>query len=248
MLTENNIKDFQEKGYTVLINALNEDELRALHEEADLLSNHLMTEGYDIIHDLGCIVEPWTCSYLTFEDENYKTDCEEYQKLRDSILDWDNEGALISKLILYKYGAWASQLMATEDVYLLNEQYIIKPPSVFGSSQFAWHRDSDYYEDKRHRQEPTVACWTALDDVNKLNGTVELVDFENNSFLLEVPAGSVLFMSHRLLHHSRSNRNPQKFRRAYMAQFSRRPLVHYDKPQDMPLASRCVALAVKCLQ
>ncbi|KAI7897799.1 uncharacterized protein BX663DRAFT_527226 [Cokeromyces recurvatus] len=203
-----------------------------------------MTEGYDLIHDLGCIVEPWTCGFLEFENDFYKTDVKEYKKLRDSILDCDN-GTLISDLVLHKYGAWARQLLETEDTYLLNEQYIIKPPSIFGLSQFAWHRDSDYYDDVRHRQEPTVACWTALDDVNRFNGTVELVDFQNNSYLLEVPAGSILFMSHRLLHHSTSNSSPQKFRRAYMAQFSKQPLVYFDKKEDLPLASRCVALAVK---
>jgi hypothetical protein len=38
------------------IAALTEEELCILHEEADILSNHLMSEGYDLIKDFGCVI------------------------------------------------------------------------------------------------------------------------------------------------------------------------------------------------
>lgn len=79
MLTRANILEFQEKGYTILIDGkgvdemilltgekkkglknefigLTKQELAHLHDEADTLTNYLISEGHDIIHDFGCIV------------------------------------------------------------------------------------------------------------------------------------------------------------------------------------------------
>jgi hypothetical protein len=124
---------------------LDKDELHILHEEADILSNHLMTEGYDLMADLGCIVgkkhkfhyalrfytddwtnkEPWTCGYLDLDDdESFKVDKAEYKKQRDSIY-WDNPTKiLVSDVILCKYSAWAFDLLqAKQDIYLVSHCY-----------------------------------------------------------------------------------------------------------------------------
>jgi ectoine hydroxylase-related dioxygenase (phytanoyl-CoA dioxygenase family) len=97
----------------------------------------------------------------------------------------------------------------------------------------------------RHRQEPTIACWTALDPVNENNGTIELVDFLGQPMILQAPAGTVLFMSNQLLHKSTGN-SSRTFRRAYMPQYSKKPLVNSDSALLAPKASQCVGLAVKC--
>ncbi|KAI8977577.1 hypothetical protein BDF20DRAFT_875607 [Mycotypha africana] len=243
-LTKEHIQQFQEKGYTVLLDALTKEELALLHEESDVLLNHLLNEGYDIVKHLGCIVEPWTCGFLEYENEEYKTTAQSYKEIRDTIL-WDNAfPGSASDLILKKYGGFASQLLASQRVYLLNEQFIIKPPFTLGQSQFVWHKDSDYYDDVRHRKEWTVACWTALDDVGASNGTVELKDFQGGERMLEAPAGSILFMSSQLLHKSEGN-GSAAFRRAFMTQFSTKPLLHYGR-DHLPLAAQCVGLAVPC--
>lgn len=78
------------------------------------------------------------------------------------------------------------------------------------------------------------------------NGTVELVDFLGRSLVLQAPAGTVLFMSNQLLHKSTGNLS-NTFRRVYMPQYSKRPLVvDSDKPLLTLEASQCVGLAVKC--
>lgn len=75
-MEEDNIREFTERGFTILHDgniassqdhsaptnlqckwtALSPEELNALHEEADSLTNYLLDEGYDLVNDLGCIV------------------------------------------------------------------------------------------------------------------------------------------------------------------------------------------------
>ncbi|KAG2201993.1 hypothetical protein INT47_000532 [Mucor saturninus] len=237
MLTGANILEFQTKGYTILINGLSEAELKHLHDEADTLTNYLISEGYDIINDFGCIVEPWSCGFLDGSSD-YNMDRDKYSKIRNSI-SWNNSCDTVqaSDIVLSKYGSTWASLLLQQQVYLLNEQFIIKPPFSLLSSPFAWHKDSDYYQDERHRQERTVACWTALDTVDENNGTIEIKDFLGNQETICVPAGSIVFMSDQLLHTSTGNAS-SKFRRAYMTQFSSSPLLYQD--------GQCVALAIKC--
>ncbi|CAO3665816.1 unnamed protein product [Rhizopus microsporus] len=121
------------------------------------------------------IIEPWTCGYIdTPETKEYKVNKQEYVKIRDSI--YPSDHATVSGLLFDTYAIWASQLLNSKDIYLLNEQYIVKPPLSSSYSQFVWHRDSDYYHDTSIKNQMTVACWTALDDVNRVNGTVIVED------------------------------------------------------------------------
>lgn len=121
----------------------------------------------------------------------------------------------------------------------MNEQYIVKPPRS-SSSAFTWHRDSDYYHDIKIRSQPSIACWTALDEVNESNGTVVLED----QSIMTMPAGSILFMSSQLIHKSAGN-STNLFRRAFMPQFSTVPFVDSDK-SHLPLSEQCLGLAIKC--
>ncbi|KAI8879188.1 hypothetical protein K501DRAFT_257217 [Backusella circina FSU 941] len=210
-----------------------------------------MSEEVDLVTDLGCIIEPWTCGYLETNKEcTYKTNREKYSEERDSILLDNQTGVSASKLILGRYSEWAAALMNQPkgEMYLLNEQFIVKPPRSSRQSQFVWHRDSDYYEQMNLQEEPTIACWTALDAVDQTNGTVVIgsLSDKNTTKVVTAPAGSVLFMSSKLFHHSTGN-SSDKFRRAYMPQYSIRPLVYPNKG-GIPLSQQCVGLAVKCLE
>ncbi|KAI8374231.1 uncharacterized protein BYT42DRAFT_395923 [Radiomyces spectabilis] len=238
-LTEENIAEFHRLGYTILRNALTPEELHALHEEADMLMNYLMSEDIDIVRDLGCIIEPLTCGYLDpprSRDYTYKTDA--YMERRNSILDQ----SMASQVTLCSIARSASKLLGSSCVYLLNEQYIVKPPATASKSQFAWHRDSDYYADAALQDEPTVACWTTLDPVDADNGSIALSAFGSTgpsiTQVVEAPAGSIVFMSNKLFHKSTGNAT-SKFRRVFMPQYSARPLLETN-------TSRCVALAVPC--
>ncbi|KAI8328498.1 hypothetical protein BC941DRAFT_444800 [Chlamydoabsidia padenii] len=132
--------------------------------------------------------------------------------------------------------------MTGPDIYLLNEQYIIKPPKTKSISQFAWHRDSDYYQDATWENEVSVACWMALDDVNEENGTVLIgslgkgKEAEQVKHSIRAPAGSIVFMSSRLAHKSTGNAS-SRFRRAFMPQYSSRPFLD-------PLSGLPIALAI----
>lgn len=76
-----------------------------------------------------------------------------------------------------------------------------------------------------------------MDTVNEKNGTIEIKDFLGNQEIICVPAGSIVFMSDQLLHKSTGNAS-NKFRRAYMTQFSASPLLYND--------GQCVGLAINC--
>ncbi|CAO3637077.1 unnamed protein product [Mucor hiemalis] len=197
--------------------------------------------------------EPLGCGFLDDpETSDYKIDVSQYSKIRNRI-NWNNLVVSLAsccmtrpaEIILKKYGrAWASKLLSSDNIYLLNEQYIIKPPFTSKLSQFEWHKDSDYYDDSRHRDENTVACWTALDNVEEHNGTVEIIDFQGRNEMIHASAGSILFMSNKLRHKSTGNAS-SKFRRAFMPQFSTKPIVYYDK-QHLPPSDQCVGYAVPC--
>ncbi|KAL1932169.1 hypothetical protein VTP01DRAFT_9225 [Rhizomucor pusillus] len=237
-MEERNIREFADRGFTILRNALSLEELDALVEEADTLANYLMDEGFDLVNDLGCIVEPLTCGYLDApENDRYKTDEDAYRERRDSILLHGN--IRVSDILLSKVAEFAAQLLDTSNVYLLNEQYIIKPPRTAKTSRFAWHRDSDYLEQEL-QQKPTVACWIALDPVDESNGTILIQDAASS---INVPANSIVFMSNRLVHKSAGNAS-NRFRRVFMPQYSAKPLTRNAAPVGLAVPCTCRAGAI----
>ncbi|ORZ17691.1 hypothetical protein BCR42DRAFT_490404 [Absidia repens] len=250
-LTSRHVEEFHCEGYTVLLNALSDDELTMLHDEADELSNYMMNEGYDLVRDFGSIVEPLECGYLDppKSNESYKTNLEAFSKRRDEL----TPGT--ARFLTTTAGQWAGNLLygdahinwsrrrASQPVYLLNEQYIIKPPKTKAVSEFAWHCDSDYYREVSLQNELTVACWIALDDVNENNGTLLVGPLNDKSAdtnanqqikeIINIPAGSVVFMSSHIHHKSTGNAS-SRFRRVFMPQYSSRPLLN---PQSfLPVA------------
>lgn len=75
--------------------------------------------------------------------------------------------------------------------------------------------------------------------MNQDNGTVEIKDFQDNTFKVKLNAGGILFMSNKLLHKSEANHS-QQFRRAYMAQFSVEPIIAATTEE------RVIGLAIQC--
>ena len=83
------------------------------------------------------------------------------------------------------------------EMCLFNDQYIVKPPSSC-AARFAWHRDSQWCDEAAERgastlgkrksvadddavvspkRVPYVSLWTALDDVDALNGCVRVLPY-----------------------------------------------------------------------
>ncbi|CAO3609316.1 unnamed protein product [Cunninghamella echinulata] len=201
-----------------------------------MLINLLLSEEYDLLMDFGGIIEPLHCGILnplpSIEPQHkYKIDKTAYIERRDQLTPsvaqlLMNTIGLLAQLLLYE----TLDNQPHNAVYLLNEQYIIKPPKTKNTSIFVWHRDSDYYQDISLKNEKTIACWIALDSVNEKNGTLHIKDInnshqheDNTNLIVEIPAGSIVFMSSHLLHKSTGNAS-SKFRRVFMPQYSKRPL------------------------
>ena len=132
------------------------------------------------------------------------------------------------------------------DAYFFFDQYVVKGPE--GGTAFGWHQDSGYVVGNGGPLDhaPYLTCWCPLDDVSIENGTVRVLPFSEiptsrdwilpherqpvtNDLLgwsgnsegvaLEVPAGSVVAFSSRLLHTTGANRT-SKLRRVYLAQYT----------------------------
>lgn len=138
-----------------------------------------------------------------------------------------------------------------EDVYLFNEQWVVKGPEQ--GMKFGWHQDSGYVNtlDPGNTHAPYLTCWCALDDMTEANGTIyvlphdrvgtrnkvlphtrqsgsnDLIGYtgDDPGELIEVTAGSIAVFSSTSLHRSTANRTAHQ-RRAYLAQYSKEPIAH----------------------
>lgn len=134
-----------------------------------------------------------------------------------------------------------------DDVYLFNEQYVVKAADV--GTKFAWHQDSGYIG---HYHRPYLSCWCALDDMSIENGTVYVLPYERAGMTADdlfdhtvedgsndkigyhgddpgipaiVPVGSIVVFSSRTFHRSGPNTTDQ-MRRVYLAQYSAEPIMN----------------------
>ena len=132
------------------------------------------------------------------------------------------------------------------DAYFFFDQYVVKGPE--SGMPFAWHQDSGYVVGNGGPADhaPYLTCWCPLDDSSAQNGTVRLIPFstlprsrdeilphhrdpvtqdligwtdEAGAITLDVPAGSVVAFSSRLLHATSAN-TTDKMRRVYLAQYT----------------------------
>lgn len=137
-----------------------------------------------------------------------------------------------------------------DDVYLFNEQWVVKGPDA--GMKFAWHQDSGYVKRRmqqtKHR--PYLSAWCALDDVSEANGTVyvlpharggtrstihdhtqeektnDLVGYTGSDpgIAVTCPAGSIVAFTSYTLHRSGVN-STSDMRRVYLAQYSNEPIL-----------------------
>jgi len=134
-----------------------------------------------------------------------------------------------------------------DEVYLFIEQFVVKGAQK--GLEFKWHQDSAYIP---YSHPPYMTCWIALDDMTLENGTVHvlpysqvgtsaLVPHQKNTVTGDLvgysgpnpgipalfPAGSMAVFSSTLLHCSGYN-NTDKMRRAYVVQYSPKPIITPD--------------------
>lgn len=143
------------------------------------------------------------------------------------------------------------------DAYLFIELFILKLRE--NNVPFGWHQDHGYVDAYGYgHYPPNLSIWAALDDMTGANGALEVISFstrryeavpphaqdEHGNFvadfgatagtLLEVPAGSLVVMSGLLPHRSGLNATGA-VRRAYLCQFSPRPVLD-DRGQAIQMA------------
>jgi ectoine hydroxylase-related dioxygenase (phytanoyl-CoA dioxygenase family) len=133
-----------------------------------------------------------------------------------------------------------------DNAYFFFDQYVVKGPE--GGLPFGWHQDSGYVVGNGGPVDhaPYLTCWCPLDDTTAENGTVRVLPFSqtplardwilpherqpgtndlvgwngnDEGVVLEVPAGSVVAFSSRLLHTTGANRT-DRMRRVYLAQYT----------------------------
>jgi ectoine hydroxylase-related dioxygenase (phytanoyl-CoA dioxygenase family) len=129
-----------------------------------------------------------------------------------------------------------------ETAYFFFDQYVVKGPE--GGLPFSWHQDSGYVVGNGGPVDhlPYLTLWCPLDDATVANGTVRVVPGshrdgviaherlpENNDLAitvdetkavaLEVPAGSIVAFSSRILHATGANQTDRP-RRVYLAQYT----------------------------
>ncbi|CAG8646275.1 1472_t:CDS:2 [Ambispora gerdemannii] len=235
------IDKFYREGFLILENGLTPKELDCLRNECDALVNHIYNIGLDILEDFGCVIGNDVNPVQS--KEKYKSEKETYRRYRLQISD-----EYSVDLILGKIARLAGRLLPSTrndkndgGVYLFNEQFIVKPPRN-SRARFEWHQDSEYMDEKS-RSVPSIACWIALDDMSKENGTLYIEPYP----IIEVQAGTIIFMSGFVKHCSFGNVS-SCFRRVYMPQYSAgivyNPKLSLDQDKS---GKQLLALGVPCL-
>jgi ectoine hydroxylase-related dioxygenase (phytanoyl-CoA dioxygenase family) len=161
----------------------------------------------------------------------------------------------VRQLLFSDLMADIAQSVLGDNVYLFNEQYVIKAAEQ--GMPFGWHQDSGFIP---YPHAPYLTCWIPLDDVTESNGTVHVLpysragtrhvvehhrDHETSDLIgytgpdpgdpLIVPAGSIAAFSSTLFHCTGPNTSGHP-RRVYIAQYTAEPLLTQDRSRPRHLA------------
>lgn len=227
LVTPEHIEQFQKEGHFVLERALSELEVKKLRVEC---------QRYVEAKDAAMALAGATTDGISHRGNRYFVE----NGSRDS-----------AYLMKFLFGPTMEQIVHPilgDDVYLFLELFAVKYPG--GGMEFGWHQDSGYMCGRPHK--PYLTCWCPLDDVTVENGTIWLLPFsivdsrktlphvrddatndligydgDEDGIPIEVPAGSVVAFSSRLLHRTGVNRTG-RHRRAYLAEYSSEPIVDFD--------------------
>ena len=142
--------------------------------------------------------------------------------------------------------AHVCRVLLGDTVYFFFDQFVVKCPEA--GLPFSWHQDSGYMVGNGGPADhaPYLTCWISLDDATVQNGTVRVLPFskmpqardailphvrqpQTNDLIgwtggetgdvLEVPAGSLVAFSSRLMPATGANLSDRP-RRVYLAQYS----------------------------
>ncbi len=145
-----------------------------------------------------------------------------------------------------------------DTAYLHSEQFVAKMGDK--ETSFAWHQDSGYsvHDGGAAPHEPCLTCWLALDDMSQANGTISVLPFtryapsreilehywsddvhamvgysgDDLGDVVEVPAGTLVAFSSRLLHRSSAN-TTTGVRRSYFVGFTPTLFLYQDESRGV---------------
>jgi ectoine hydroxylase-related dioxygenase (phytanoyl-CoA dioxygenase family) len=161
----------------------------------------------------------------------------------------------MGEFIFSNYMADICRATLGSEAYLFNEQYVIK--AAERGMKFAWHQDSGYVG---HPHREYLTCWCALDDMTVENGTVFMLPFDRaggktvtkhqketgtNDLVgyfgedpgdpVICPAGSIAVFSSVCFHRSTPN-TTNRMRRVYLAQYTAEPLMNRENTRTWAFA------------
>ena len=117
------------------------------------------------INNTGCIIEP------TFDIPNGLYLSSSYIQHRKQL----KLNEIVSKYIVGEFiNKTLRELTNSEQIFLLNEQYIVKP-SKSKNTAFEWHQDCNYLP----QPNLYISVWIPLDDISNDNGSIFMVPFDN---------------------------------------------------------------------
>ena len=162
-----------------------------LGDHADPLKKNARADDLQwISRSHGCVLEvPGCCDCCAAADPrvgDYRsTTCRVTRAAVDEIIAPSGPLGKLATALLGE-GADRGRRDDAPDVHLFNDQYIVKPPSS-AHARFKWHRDSQWCDPEsgepdgrapsRRGYRPYVSLWTALDDVDAVNGAVRVLPY-----------------------------------------------------------------------
>lgn len=183
-ISADQIEKFHTDGFVVVDGFLSEQILEQARINCDkiveksLLECGVIGDAAEAIAEVfGCIFEPVALhaqsSRNVASNINYST-----SSWRASRSLFPGGSVLSDALLSRHFRANVAQIFNTElsSLFLLNEQFIVKPPVANSAATFAFHQDGSYLG-QTWRQYESVSVWIALDDCDEENGCLSFVPF-----------------------------------------------------------------------
>jgi ectoine hydroxylase-related dioxygenase (phytanoyl-CoA dioxygenase family) len=227
VITQDHIRQYEEKGYFLLERVIPDQHLALLREEC---------QRYIDAADREMDVLGVTSKGLNHKGSRYFIAA--YKQDRNPRIAEFLFSPLMQAICAATLGPIA---------YLFVEQYVVKAAEK--GLKFSWHQDSGYVG---HAHPPYLTCWCTLDDVTEENGTVYLLPYDraesrdlvphqkdpetgdkvgyfgdDPGIPLLAPAGSIACFSSTVFHRSGYN-STNRMRRIFLAQYSSEPILKAD--------------------
>lgn len=226
-------QQYVEDGYFILENAIPPDHLEILRTACDrliaVMHQEMDRRGTDHIH-------------ISHRNKRYHI-AKQY-----------NQAPRLHEYVFSKLMADVCKATIGDDAWLFYDQYVVKAAEQ--GIKFSWHQDSGYLD---FNHAPYVTVWAAVDDMTLDNGTAYVLPFSECGIRTRVEhirdpetgdkvgyfgskegvpavvsAGSLVVFSSLTFHRSGTN-TTDKMRRAYVTQYSPKPIMRPESEELLHL-------------